>query len=51
MKFTEDMYREAGFSEKIFTNGLNMGLTLWVCVEKTVHGVEAYWLFGKEKKF
>ena len=26
-----------------------MGLTLRAWVEKTVHGVETYWLSGKEK--
>ena len=32
----------------MFTNGLNIGLALQGWVEKRVHGVETYWLSGKE---
>ena len=35
-----DVYREAYFSPNI---------TNWLNVEKTVHGVETYWLPDKEK--
>ena len=42
-------YKEACFSQKIFTNGLNMVWSLWAWVEKQVHGVETHWLSGKEK--
>ena len=35
--------------QKMFTNWLKMGLSLWTCVKKAVHGVETHWLFGKEK--
>ena len=31
------------------TNGLNMGLLQWAWFEKTVNGIEIYWLFRKEK--
>ena len=34
--------------KKIFTNGLNMALSLKALVKKTVK-VETYWLFSKEK--
>ena len=44
-----DVYREAWVSQKMFPNKLNMDLPLWDWVEKTVHGVEIHWLFGKEK--
>ena len=44
-----DEYGKACLSQKMFTNGPNMGLTLGVPVEKTVHGVETHWHSGKEK--
>ena len=44
-----DVYEEASFSEKLFTNKLNMGLLLRVWVENTVNRLETYWLSGKEK--
>ena len=45
-----NVYGEACFSKKkMFTNGLNMGLTLWAWTEKTVHGIETHWLSCKEK--
>ena len=33
----------------MFTNWLNIGLPQWARVKKTVHDVEIYWLFSKEK--
>ena len=33
----------------MFTDRLNMGLSLRVWIKKTVHRVEAQWLSGKEK--
>ena len=44
-----EVYEEAGFLKEIFTNGLNIGLSLQVRVENIVHCVEKWWLFGKEK--
>ena len=44
-----DVYGKVCFSQKMFANGLNMGLSLWVRIEKTVHGVKAHWHSGKEK--
>ena len=44
-----DVHREACFSQKMFTNQLNMGLPLWTRVDKTVHRVEAHWLSIKKK--
>ena len=35
--------------KKMFTNGLKMGFPLQTWVEKTVHGLEIYWLSGKKK--
>ena len=37
-----DVYREACFSEKIFTNGQNMAFLLQEWVEKTVYGVKTH---------
>ena len=51
MKFTEEyvMCMEIHvLVKKTFTNGLNMGLPLQARGEKTVYGVETYWLSGKE---
>ena len=42
-----DLYGEACFSQKIFTNWQHMALSLWAWVQKTVCGVET--LSGKEK--
>ena len=42
-----DEYGEICFSQKMFTNGLNLGLSLRV--KKTVHGVGTSWNTGKEK--
>ena len=44
-----DIFGEVYFSQKIFTNELNMGLSLWTQVEKAGHGVETYWPSVKEK--
>ena len=44
-----DIYKESCFGEKMFTNGLKMGLSLLVWIEKTVHEVEIHWLSSKEK--
>ena len=46
-----EVYGDARFSQKkkIFINRLNIGLPLWAWEKKTVHEVEKYWLFGKEK--
>ena len=44
-----NVYKEACFNQKTFINRLNMGLSLQVWVEKTVHGVETHCLSGKEK--
>ena len=41
--------REVCFSQKMFTNDLNMGLPLRACFEKTVYGEETCWPSGKEK--
>ena len=30
-----DVYVEAGFNQKMFTNGLNMGLPLWTCIKNS----------------
>ena len=43
-----DAYGEACFSEKKFTNELNIGLPLRGLVEKIVHRVEKHWLTDKE---
>ena len=43
------VYREAGFSQKIFTNELNLSLPRQARVKKTFHGVETHWLSSKEK--
>ena len=50
-KFIEDcmMITLKNFYEKMFTNGLNMGLPLCAWVKKIVLGVETPWLSGKEK--
>ena len=38
-----DVYGEACLSQnKILTNGLNAGLPLWACVEKTVHRMDTH---------
>ena len=44
-----NVYEEACFSQKMFTNELNMGLPLQAWVEKTVHGVDIHWLSSKKK--
>ena len=46
-----DVYEEAYFSlkKKKFINGLNMGLSQWAWLKKTVHGEETPWLSSKEK--
>ena len=43
------VWREVCFRQKLFTNGLNMGLLLWARVKKIVYGVKTHWLSGKEK--
>ena len=43
------MYGEAYLSQKIFTNGLNMGLPQQTRLKKTVHGVETHGLSCNEK--
>ena len=43
-----NVYGEACFNQKMFINGLIMGLSLRGRVEKTVHGVEIHWLWGKK---
>ena len=43
-----DMYGEACFNQKKFTNGLNMDLPLRTWIKKAVHGVEIDWLSGKK---
>ena len=40
---------EALFPQKMFTNELNIGLSLQTWVKKTIHGMEMYWLSSKEK--
>ena len=42
------MIREAFFSQKMFTNELNMALPLQAPAKNTVHGVEIHWLSSKE---
>ena len=44
-----DVWREACFSQKMFNNELNMDLTLWTIIKKTVHWVETHWLSDKKK--
>ena len=44
-----DVWRKTCFSQKMFTNRLNIGLLLWDWMEKTVHRVETHWLSSKEK--
>ena len=44
-----DVFREAYSSQKMFTNGLNMGLPLQIRVKKTIHQVKTHWLSSKEK--
>ena len=44
-----DVYRKTCFSQKLFRNGLNMGLPLRVWVKKKVNWVERHWVSGKEK--
>ena len=44
-----DVHREECFSQKMFANRLNMGLSLSAWIKKTVHGVETHWLSSKEK--
>ena len=43
------VYREAYFSQKMFTNGLNMDLPQWAWIKMTIYRMETHWLFGKEK--
>ena len=42
------MFKETCFSQKMFTNGLDMGLPQWTWNKKTVHELEMHWLSGKE---
>ena len=44
-----DVDGEVCFSQKMFTNELNMGVSLRAWFEKIVQVVETYWLTGKEK--
>ena len=44
-----DVYKEAHFSQKMFTNGLTLDLPRQALVEKTVDGVETHWLSGLKK--
>ena len=44
-----DVYREECFNQEIFTNWLNIGLSLWAWVEMIVDGMETYWLSSEEK--
>ena len=44
-----DFYGEVRFSQKIFTNFLNIDLPLSAKFKKTVHEVDEHWLSGKEK--
>ena len=37
-----DMYDEACFWQKIFTDELNMGLAPWAWVKKTSHGKKTH---------
>ena len=46
-KSCEINWRMLYVCRRLFTNGLNMGLPLWV--EKTVGGVDTHWLSGNEK--
>ena len=39
--------RRSMFCQKMFTNGLNIGLPLSVWVAEKVRGVETHWLLGK----
>ena len=43
------VYREAWLSQRLLTNGLNIGLPLRVRVKKTVNGAETHWFSGKKK--
>ena len=43
------VYGEAYFSQKRFTNTLNMGMPLRTRIKKTIQRVGKHWLFGKEK--
>ena len=52
VKFTKEcvMFREKYvLLKRCFTHGLNISLSPWAWVEKTVHGVETCWHTGKEK--
>ena len=42
-------YGEACLVKKMFTNALNMILSIQAWVKQTVHGVEIHWLSSKEK--
>ena len=44
-----NVFREACFSQRMFTNELVIGLPLWVWIKKTVYGEKIHWLSGKEK--
>ena len=44
-----NVHGEVNFSQKVFINGLNVGLTLQTGVKKTVDGVGTCWLSIKEK--
>ena len=43
-----DVNKEASFSQKVLTNGVNIGLPQRTLVETTVHRVETRWLSSKE---
>ena len=44
-----DEYREADFSQKMFTDRLNLVLPVPTLSKNTDHGVETHGLYGKEK--
>ena len=44
-KRTCDVYREACFSQKMLTNGLNMALPLQVRAKRKVYGVKTHTLW------
>ena len=48
-KWMYDAYGEECLSQKMFTNGLNIGLSPWALMKMTIYGEETYWLSGKEK--
>ena len=48
-RITFHVYRVECFSQKIFTNGLNMDIPLEAWVEKTVDRVKTHCYLSKEK--